>query len=366
MRNGSTNQSGEILAANADFVPTALTTADQDSDSRPIHWQTAMKRAIRSESELRRRLGLESSPAPQTLPATTLPQPESDFGTFVPLEFLALMEHGNPRDPLLMQVLPSPAEQEEHPGYTADPVGDLSSVATRGVLHKYEGRALVVTTGACGVHCRYCFRREFPYQATGARSEKWQSTLGYLRESRDIEEVILSGGDPLTVTDDTLGQLLREIESIEHVRRLRIHSRMPIVIPQRITHELINRLAASRLATWMVIHANHPRELSGNVLEKLEQLVDAGIPVLNQAVLLRGINDHADVLIELCRKLVNHRVQPYYLHQLDRVRGSAHFEVSVERGHELMTALRRSLPGYAVPQYVTEEPGSPSKTPLRP
>lgn len=365
MRNGSTNQSGEILAADADFVPTALTTADQDSESRPIHWQTAMKRAIRSESELRRRLGLDPSPSPQTHPPT-LPQRESDFGTFVPLEFLALMEPGNPRDPLLMQVLPNPAEREEHPGYTSDPVGDLSSVATRGVLHKYEGRALVVTTGACGVHCRYCFRREFPYQETGARNEKWKSTLDYLRSSPNIEEVILSGGDPLTVTDEALSQLIGEIEAIEHVRRLRIHSRMPIVIPQRITHELVERLTDSRLAAWMVIHANHPRELSGEALEKLEQLIDGGIPVLNQAVLLRGINDHANVLIELCRELVNHRMQPYYLHQLDRVRGSAHFEVPVERGHELMTALRRSLPGYAVPQYVTEEPGSPSKTPLRP
>ncbi|MGI9470822.1 MAG: EF-P beta-lysylation protein EpmB [Rubripirellula sp.] len=367
MRNGSTNQSDEILAANSDFVPTAFSGPHQESDLPPVDWQTAMKRAIRSPRELRQILGLEDPlPIPPGTERSEPPKYEQDFGTFVPLEFLSLMRHGDPADPLLRQVLSVPAEGQSASGFTADPVGDLQALASHGVLHKYHGRALVLTTGACGVHCRYCFRREFPYQSTSSRSDDWRPSLDYLRENEDVEEVILSGGDPLTTTDGKLSELLTSIEAIDHVRRLRIHSRMPVVIPQRVTPELIERLAKSRLAVWMVIHANHPRELSANVLAGLGRLVDAGIPVLNQAVLLRGVNDEANALIELCRTLVNHRVQPYYLHQLDRVQGAAHFEVSVERGQQLISKLRDVLPGYAVPQYVVEEAGSPSKTPIRP
>ncbi|MGB1709135.1 MAG: KamA family radical SAM protein, partial [Rubripirellula sp.] len=199
---------------------------------------------------------------------------------------------------------------------------------------------------------------------TGSRKEDWLPSIEYLQNRPDIEEVILSGGDPLTTTDEKLDQLISALENIPHLQRLRIHSRMPIVIPQRITEELVKRLSSSRLSVWMVIHANHPQELSESVLLRTTHLIDSGIPVLNQAVLLRGVNDESEILAELCRRLVNHRIQPYYLHQLDRVRGASHFEVPVEAGLRIIESLRTVLPGYAVPQYVHEEAGEKSKSPI--
>jgi EF-P beta-lysylation protein EpmB len=324
-----------------------------------VDWQTAMKRAIRSTSELRRRLGL-----PEALGSDSVASAEDSFATFVPLEFLRKMQPGDDRDPLLLQVLASPNESIEHVGFVADPVGDLASLADHGVLHKYDGRALIVTTGACAVHCRYCFRREFPYHDAGARPGNRHHAMQYIASHPEIEEVLLSGGDPLTIADASLFQLIEGLESISHVRRLRIHTRMPIVIPQRLTDTLIQRLSQSRLACWLVVHANHPRELCDAVLERLECVVDHGIPVLNQSVLLRDINDNVETLVELSRVLINHRLQPYYLHQLDPVRGAAHFEVPMERGRELVAEMRSRLPGYAVPMYVAEYAGHSSKTPL--
>ena len=368
MRNGSTNQSGKILATSEEFVPTAFHLPGELpalplDESEPVHWQVAMKRAIRSSQQLRKAVGLPPDSAEVLLPEGKLAG-ERDFPTFAPLEFLARIQRNNPDDPLLRQVLPLPDEQVEQAGFAADPVGDLNALVSPGVLHKYEGRALILTTSACGIHCRYCFRREFPYQQTGSRKEDWLPSIEYLQNRPDIEEVILSGGDPLTTTDEKLNQLISALENIPHLQRLRIHSRMPIVIPQRITEELVKRLSSSRLSVWMVIHANHPQELSESVLLRTTHLIDSGIPVLNQAVLLRGVNDESEILAELCRRLVNHRIQPYYLHQLDRVRGASHFEVPVEAGLRIIESLRTVLPGYAVPQYVHEEAGEKSKSPI--
>lgn len=365
---GSTDQSDEILATRADFVPTALNTDSDDRLlTRCVDWQTAMRRAIRDPDELRRRLKLPPTAVRGNAAndfSGSLDGIEGgiNFPTFVPLEFLNRMVAGDPCDPLLRQVLPGPEEQRQDPGFVSDPVGDLRSVAAPGLLHKYPGRALLVVTGACGVHCRYCFRREFPYHEGGGTSDRWDGAMEYLREHTEIDEVLLSGGDPLTLVDASLDRLIGSIESVRHIRRLRIHTRMPIVIPQRITRALIDRLSRSRLAIWFVVHANHPNELDEHVLDALRRLIDRGIPVLNQAVLLRGVNDDADTLVELCRRLVNHRVQPYYLHQLDRVRGAAHFEVPVDEGRKLIEQIRKRLPGYAVPTYVTEQPGEESKT----
>lgn len=317
-----------------------------------------MRRAIRRESELRRRLGL--SPAPVATRAAAADR----FPTFVPLEFLRRIRPGDPDDPLLRQVLPVAEEDRVAPGDSADPVGDRQAVAPGGLLVKYEGRALLVSTGACGVHCRYCFRREFPYRQFASRKDRWREAIAYLRRRPEIDEVLLSGGDPLTLRDETLDDLLRQLEAVPHLRRIRIHTRMPVVIPQRVTPALVDRFAGTRLAPWFVIHANHPRELDEFVLRRLAMLVDRGIPVLNQAVLLRGVNDDAETLAELCLKLVNHRIQPYYLHQLDRVRGAAHFEVPEAEGLRLVERLRTRLPGYAVPQYVRELPGAGSKLPV--
>lgn len=361
----------EILATRAELVRAA-------SPPESVSWQEAMRRAIRGSRELRERLGLPEPrrPVPLAVPPTAANDPatdqieaaEADFPTFVPLEFLARMRPGDPRDPLLLQVLATPEETLDVPGFTADPVGDQSARVATGLLQKYHGRALAMPTGVCGVHCRYCFRRQFDYSAatdsaSGTDPATWAPLLDHLRRSPEIEEVILSGGDPLTLADPKLDRLLDAIESIDHVRRLRIHSRMPIVIPQRVTSGLVERLRASRLTTWLVVHSNHPNEIDAEVAAAVGRLVDAGIPVLNQAVLLAGVNDDAETLESLCRRWIDLRVQPYYLHQLDRVAGAAHFEVPVERGRELIAAIRARLPGYAVPTYVSEITGAAAKVP---
>jgi len=322
-------------------------------------WRLSMRSAVRSAADLRRRLGL-----PEADPATQ--EAENAFPTFVSLEFLSRMEPGNPNDPLLRQVLAIGEEMVETAGFVDDPVGDEAATIAPGLLQKYATRALVIASGVCGVHCRYCFRREFDYSssqsAAFALRDAWETAVYELSERSDIDEVILSGGDPLTLSDAKLDRLISAIESIPHVKRLRLHSRMPIVIPQRVTNDFVNRIRASRLATWMVVHCNHVAEIDEAVEAAFAKLIDAGIPVLNQAVLLRGVNDSADALESLCRRLVDLRVQPYYLHQLDRVRGAAHFEVSMEEGNAIIAELRARLPGYAVPRYAIEEAGKKSKT----
>ena len=351
MEDDSTGEPVEILATTSDLVPTG---SGKPAESQEVDWQTAMKRAIRCSQQLRRVLGLQEQPKATAAAA---------FPTFVPLEFVQRIRRGDENDPLLRQVLATAAEQLPQPGFADDPVGDLDALAAPGLLHKYGGRALVISTGACGIHCRYCFRREFPYQQAGSRESSWRPSIAYLATHPEIDEVILSGGDPLTLVDDQLRKLTESIQSIDHVKRLRIHTRMPIVIPQRVTSDFVEHLGGLRLTSWVVVHVNHPHELDAAVVARLAKMIDAGIPVLNQAVLLRGVNDEAETLIELCRQLVNHRVQPYYLHQLDRVSGASHFEVPVARGLELMQQVRHALPGYAVPRYVVERPGEASKTP---
>ncbi|WP_242632104.1 EF-P beta-lysylation protein EpmB [Rubripirellula amarantea] len=340
---------GQILTTDSDFVR----TGNLDQNFSHPDWKTAMKRAIRDSHTLRRALGLDA--------VGTKVAGEKQFPTFVPLEYLSRIRPGDPNDPLLRQVLPvADEDQASPPGYAADPVGDLSAQVTPALLHKYDGRALLITTGACGVHCRYCFRRQFPY--SDSQPHQLEASLNYLRSDPSIEEVLLSGGDPLTLTDERLFALLDQIEQIDHIKRVRFHTRMPIVIPQRVTGRLVERLQTSRLTVWFVIHANHARELDSHVLKHLAMLVDGGIPVLNQAVLLAGVNDDVQTLVKLCQTLVDHRMMPYYLHQLDRVHGAAHFEVPIERGRELISELRKRLPGYAVPTYVIEEAGEFAKT----
>ena len=349
-------------------------------------WQEAMKAAIRDPGELCRRLAL-----PDDLQAAAR-RAANDFPLFVTAHYLAKIEPGNPHDPLLRQVLPLGDELQERDGFTLDPVSDLPAREQPGLIHKYHGRALLVVTSACAIHCRYCFRRHFPYEAAGPSPEVWQPALDHIAADTSIEEVILSGGDPLTVADSQLAKLVTALDEIPHLRRLRVHTRLPIVIPQRVTSELLELLNGSRLTAVMVVHANHPRELEAvdstfklekrepgvaearvgeasvaegsiaeaSVAESLARLVDAGIPTLNQAVLLRGVNDDADTLAELSRRLVDLRVMPYYLNQLDRVAGAAHFEVPLDRGRALIAELSSRLPGYAVPRYV-QDSGGPAK-----
>lgn len=341
------------VSVRAGFTP----SPGQDSASPvdPPSWQEVFRQAIRDPEELARELQLGDGWAAEARGA------HGEFSVFVPRGFLARMEKGNPRDPLLLQVLPQSAELNTPEGFVTDPVGDSAALREAGLLHKYAGRVLLVTTGVCAIHCRYCFRRHFPYSEGPRSLDDWQPAIDQIAADPTVSEVILSGGDPLTLGDSRLAELTRRLAEIPHLTRLRVHSRVPVVVPERVTDSLLAWLRGSRLIPWMVIHANHPAEIDSSVAAALAKLIDAGVPVLNQAVLLAGINDDADTLAALCQKLIDLRVLPYYLHQLDRVRGAAHFEVSPEKGLALIEQLRERLPGYAVPRYVREEPGAKSK-----
>jgi len=320
-------------------------------------WQFQLRHAVRTAGELLRLLDLPPSLAAEGGLA-------AEFPVFVTRSYLARMQPGDPHDPLLRQVLPLPAENEIDPRAATDPVGDLASSLQPGLLQKYPGRALLITTGACAIHCRYCFRRHFPYGQAPKSPDAWDPALAQLAAEPTISEVILSGGDPLTLADRQLQPLVERLAALDHLRRLRVHTRLPIVVPQRITAELVEMLRGTRLTPVVVVHANHAAELDESVRQALARLVDAGIVTLNQSVLLRGVNDTAEAQIELCERLVDWRVMPYYLHQLDRVAGGSHFEVAEEAGRRVVEQLRRRLPGYAVPRYVREIAGQESKTPL--
>jgi EF-P beta-lysylation protein EpmB len=320
-------------------------------------WQAELRAAIRDCRELCTVLGLPVERG-QAADAT------AGFPCLVPPSYLARIERGNPRDPLLLQVLPTAAEAISAPGFTADPVDERTAALTPGLLQKYSGRALLIVTSACPVHCRYCFRRHFPYDDRPTGVDAWEPALAALRADDSIEEIILSGGDPLTVSDARLADLVVHLAAIPHLTRLRVHTRTPVMIPSRVTDELISWLTSSRLTPVMVLHANHANELDAEVAAAVDRLRLAGVMLLNQAVLLRSVNDTVDAQCALSRRLVEIGVTPYYLHQLDRVAGAAHFEVSIEQGRELIAEMRRRLPGYAVPQYVQEQPGELHKVVL--
>ncbi len=314
-------------------------------------WRDALRTAIRTSAELCELLDL-----PRELAADA-----GDFPLLVPRSYVARMRPGDAADPLLRQVLPVAGEHLPVAGFVADPVGDLPAEQRPGLLHKYHGRVLLVLTGACAVNCRYCFRRHFPYATSTAGPRQWAPAMEAIAADDSIHEVILSGGDPLVLDDRLLGELVEAVERIEHVRRLRIHTRLPIVIPARVTEAFASLLGNTRLATVVVLHANHAHELDSTVAAAITPLTATGSLLLNQAVLLRGVNDSVEAQRELCQRLVDLRVMPYYLHQLDRVAGAAHFEVPVAAGVEIVQQLRTELPGYAVPRYVQEVAGEPNK-----
>jgi len=327
--------------------------------SSETDWHHSLAFAIRDVDGLFERLRLPDELRPDARRAEAL------FPLMVPESFLRRMAVGDPDDPLLRQVLPLGAEFDVPPGYTADAVGDHAAQRAPGLLHKYAGRALLIAAGSCAVHCRYCFRRHYPYSEAPRRLSDWEPALGVVAQDESLQEVILSGGDPLMLTDARLEELINRIAVIPHVRRLRIHSRLPIVLPDRVTGPLLDLLRRhSCLMPIMVVHANHPAEVVADGADALRRLVASGVPTLNQTVLLRGINDDADTLAGLSERLIDLGVMPYYLHQLDRVQGTAHFEVPDERAVRLIDALRARLPGYAVPRLVREVAGSPYKQPL--
>lgn len=329
--------------------------ADMIPKSRPSGWQQAMRETVRDIDELLDLLGLNRSQVP--LPCG----PGEQFPLRVPRSYVARMRHGDPQDPLLRQVLPLKAEDISNPGFTPDPVGDLASERAPGLLHKYPGRALLITTGACAVHCRYCFRREFPYTEQNAAAGEWHSALDVIRKDESLEEIILSGGDPLSLSDHRLAALADELDAIPHLQRLRIHTRTPIVLPERIDDQLLAWLGEGRLKRIIVLHCNHANELDEAVGTALGKLRLTGALLLNQAVLLRGVNDDLQSLAQLSRALFAAAVVPYYLHQLDRVQGAAHFEVPDDDALRLYQELQDSLPGYMVPRLVREISGELSK-----
>ncbi|MDE0177375.1 MAG: EF-P beta-lysylation protein EpmB [Gammaproteobacteria bacterium] len=316
-------------------------------------WQRELLEAVTDVDELLRLVGVD--------PVASRKQEEPvalrDFPLRVPRPYVARMRWGDPDDPLLRQVLPTAQESQPAEGYGFDPLAEADAVIDSGILKKYDGRALVIATGSCAVHCRYCFRRHFPY--VDHRQDQGYGSLAALRRDSTIREVILSGGDPLMLTDAHLGRLLAEVGSIDHVTRIRIHTRVPVVIPQRVTPALTAMLASLPQRVVVVLHFNHPNEIDRHCAAALTGL--HRFTLLNQSVLLRGVNDDADTLVELSERLFGAGVLPYYLHMPDAVAGTAHFDVCQRRAVALHRQLLARLPGYLVPRLVREVPGGTAK-----
>jgi len=286
------------------------------------------------------------------------PDAEQSFRFLVPLAFAERMRKGDPTDPLLLQVLPQANELIQYPEYSTDPLQEHEVVVAPGLLKKYQKRMLIVTTSACAINCRYCFRRHFPYQEAGLDWKQLENNLTHIQNNLDISEIILSGGDPLSLNDKKFAELLTHLQQISHLKRIRIHTRKLIVSPDRITDSLIEILLKCKLPLVIVMHINHANELEGSVAGKLESLKNlANIQLLNQSVLLKGINDNADSLIALSERLLELGILPYYLHLLDPVAGSQHFWVNDEKAKQLHETMKQQLPGYLVPKLVRETAG---------
>jgi L-lysine 2,3-aminomutase len=327
-------------------------------EARPKHcgWRDQIRTAFRDPHQLLTHLGLDSQ---------QLSIPENyRFPMLVPAAFAERMAFGDASDPLLRQVLPDLTENQPVAGFTADPVGDHASRQTSGLLHKYAGRVLLITTGACAIHCRYCFRQAFPYASERASAARWQQAVSYIEAHPDIEEVILSGGDPLMLSTTRLSELTDRLRPIEHIQRLRLHTRLPVVLPDRVTDSLCQWIASLPWPVVVVIHANHAREFDHSVDDALARLRQAGAHLLNQSVLLAGVNDQETVLVELMQRSFAAGVIPYYLHLLDRVEGAARFERDRQVALELHESMRLRLSGYLVPRLVREVAGAPYKLPV--
>ncbi|KOR31425.1 hypothetical protein TI04_01000 [Achromatium sp. WMS2] len=333
------------------MVNNQATTADSG-------WHRALAATVTEPSKLLQLLKLPESMLPHIQAAANA------FSLRVPINFIHLMEPGNPCDPLLLQVLPTQAELEPQPGFSSDPLHEQAACKLPGMLRKYQGRVLLILTQACVIHCRYCLRRNFPYQTTqggqALNPTHWQAILKHLDNDTSVQEVILSGGDPLTIANDKLENLIDSLAAIPHILRLRIHTRIPIVIPQRIDDTFINMLRRTRLQIIIVLHINHPHELTPQAITAANQLATVAT-LFNQSVLLAGVNDTAETLIALSQCLFQAQIIPYYLHMLDQVHGTAQFAVPVSKALILMHAIRSKLPGYMVPRLAQEHPGQPAK-----
>lgn len=327
---------------------------------QPPRWQAEMADAITSPEELVAVLGLDRSLLAPAQAAA------AGFRLRVPRSYVSRMRPGDAADPLLRQVLPLEGELRDVEDFVSDPLGEHAAVRAPGLLQKYRGRALLITTSACAVHCRYCFRREFPYAEQTGDAPRWSAALEEIARDSSLEEVILSGGDPLSLSDARLKSLTDALSRIPHVRRLRVHTRQPVVLPSRVDDGLIGWLRSLRSPMVFVLHVNHPNEIDSEVRSACERLRASGVMLLNQSVLLRGVNDNVDVLAELSRRLFDVGVLPYYLHVLDRVRGAAHFAIPEAEARSLAGELASRLSGYLVPRLVRELYGAPAKVTLSP
>lgn len=319
-------------------------------------WQTELGNAFTNSRDLLEFLNLPT----ENLPLSK--QAARNFVMRVPIGYAECMEKGNPDDPLLRQVLPVNDELNSYPGFINDPVGDLDATKPGGIIHKYHGRVLLITTGGCAIHCRYCFRRNFPYPDLQMNKTRLFQALQYIRDNSEVSEVILSGGDPLLLSDNRLGLLVQKISQFQHIKRIRIHTRIPIVLPSRITTQLLENLTRIPQQIIMVLHCNHSNEISQAVVNACSMLKQHRIHLFNQTVLLKGVNDRIDQLVQLSEKLFASNVLPYYLHLLDKANGTGHFEVSETTAISIMDGIKAKLPGYLVPKLVRETPGAASKT----
>ncbi len=334
------------------MIPASIMSAQLEG------WQAEWRAALTDPAELLEALNLG------TLVARVIRPTRDAFPLRVPRPFVARMRRGDPHDPLLRQVLPLDDELMPRPGFVDDAVGDLAARNAPGVIRKYQGRALLIATGTCAVNCRYCFRRHFPYAEETASLGRWRKAVDWIRANPDVSEVILSGGDPLSLVTTRLAELTGELAAVPHVRRLRIHTRLPIVLPSRVDEPLVRWLGGLPWPVVIVLHANHANEFDAAVDTALARLRLAGATLLNQSVLLAGVNDDVDALAALSERMFAAEVLPYYVHVLDPVRGAAHFEVPDDEARRLIDTLRARLPGYLVPRLVREVPGANAKTPL--
>lgn len=321
------------------------------------NWQKELAQCFTAPEDLLRYLDFEPADFSQDIAARKL------FPMRVPRPFAKKMQPGCLDDPLFRQVFPVGEEFHDTPGYSADPLSEQNN-PTPGLLQKYQSRVLLMVRTGCAVNCRYCFRRHFPYQQNSVNRQGWEQTIEQIRENQQVNEVIYSGGDPLMANDDFLAWLTEQIQRIPHVKRLRIHTRLPVVIPARLNSELLNWLESTPLKVIMVLHINHAQEIDAELVARLDVLRRAGVVLLNQSVLLKGINDAADDLVNLSEALFDGGIMPYYIHLLDKVAGAAHFDVSEEQGRQLLAQMVKRLPGFLVPKLVREIGGQPGKTPI--
>lgn len=331
----------------------------QASLSVESQWQKELKQSFTRPEELLTFLNLDPQQYEQDSKARKL------FNMRVPRHFAKLMNKSDPNDPLLLQVLPSKQEFVEEIGFIADPLQEHEAKKP-GLLHKYQSRVLLMFKTGCAVNCRYCFRRHFPYADNSINKQKLEEALRYIASEPEINEVILSGGDPLMADDKTVEWFLRECEKLTQLKRFRIHTRLPVVLPSRLTNRLIEVLANSPLKAIVVLHINHKNEISNELSLACHAMKLAGITVLNQAVLLKGINDHVDHQVELSEALFDSDILPYYLHLFDKVKGASHFYTSDLEAGEIYQQMLARLPGFLVPKLVREIGGETSKTPVLP